>query len=148
MGRPKKSTTAAAGRGQNTLSFAGKVTKPAAATSSKVGKSADQKPFRRPSVSSVTSDSRPSTPAAEPEPVTKPAADHKLALRQQAPAAPQKASEPLSQQQEEALKLSDARVKKYWKEKEDGRIAPRGMRFSHAARLTSSSTVVASECTF
>ena len=50
----------------------------------------------------------------------------KLALRPQPPVTPTEAPRQLSAEEEEALRLSDARIKKYWKEKEDARLYPRG----------------------
>ena len=124
MGRPKKAAAAVKTRGQNTLSFTGKITKPSAAIS-KVGKPVDQKPAKKQDVVEIATDSRASTPASVEAPSEQPA-DQKLALRQQPPAAPEEPSKALSVEEEEALNLTDARIRKYWKAKEDQRLHPRG----------------------
>ena len=131
MGRPKKATTASSGRGQNTLFFAQKITKSSAPTN-RLHKSVDQKPGRQSSVAEVKADSPTSTLKENEAGATSPT-DRKLALRQQPPAAPAEPAEAprhLRPEEEEALHLTDARIKKYWKAKEDDRLHPRGKRAS------------------
>ena len=136
MGRPKKAATAASTRGQNTLSFTQKITKSSAPTT-RFSKSVDQKkPVRQSPVADIQPDSPPPT-LKESEADAKQPTDQKLALRQQLPAAPAEPAEApkeLSPEEEEALHLTDARIKKYWKVKEDARMHPRG-RTSSASPL-------------
>ena len=131
MGRPKKSATAASARGQNQLSFKSKITKPSAPTT-RAGKAADQKPakpaapieIRPESPSAASGDSTPAEPKSADQ-----KADQKLALRPQSAASANEQPEPpkeLSTDERDALQLPEARIKKYWKAKEDARVFPRG----------------------
>ena len=129
MGRPKKASAAAKSRGQNTLSFSSKITKSSAATQ-RTGKAAlSEKPAQKPDVAEVATDSPAATsPNVEEAPPLSPSSHHKLSLRQQPPAENAAPPKPvLSPEQEEALKLPEARIKKYWQGSESARMIPRGM---------------------
>lgn len=103
---------AAASTGQSTLSFGtrSRVTKPS--TAPLAGKNLD-----KPTTKSGTPDSQEVS-------VSQPASPHvaELVVRQQAkPPTP----EPLSHEDQRALKLSKQDLNRYWKKEEQGRLAPR-----------------------
>ncbi|MCJ1441655.1 MAG: hypothetical protein MMC23_002145 [Stictis urceolatum] len=126
-GRPPKARQTSTAR-QPPLSFSKKVTKPGSKSSalSKTAEAKAQKllseteltPVASPTPESPTSVSVELDPKVDEEPTT---AD--LAIREQTLA--EKEQTERSAEEEEALGVSEARVKKYWKAKEDSRISPR-----------------------
>jgi len=111
---------------QSTLSFGSKsrVTKPSAAQAPSK-KLKDVEPI----VDNVAADTRPAD-TVEPDqvPVTPPVGSSKphiaeVVVSEQAKAEVEK---PLSEEDREALKITDADLKRYWEEKEAERKAPRG----------------------
>ena len=110
-----KSARRSTGR-QNTLSFSNKITKPSTVTASKADKTLESKANKL--LQDVDVVSIPSPAVEENEPATA-----ELAIRQQA----QEEVVEVDPEEEKATQITEAQIKKYWKQKEDVRIAPRGL---------------------
>lgn len=114
---PRRRT--AASNGQATLSFGNqsRVTKPSTAPST------HHKAKKLELPASISSDnSVPGTPEPQTSDASKPHVAE-LVVRQQAAA---EVKEPLSEEDQRALKLSKQDLQKYWKKEEQSRKAPRG----------------------
>jgi DNA polymerase delta subunit 4 len=131
---PRRSTRRAASGGQSTLSFGAqsRVTKPSATAPGKQVKNI------KPKVEEISKVSSPDTAFPQQIPVTSSAASSKphiaeLAIREQAK---DELSQPASEEDRKALKISEAQITRYWDNEEQNRIAPRGMRADYLADTT------------
>lgn len=124
--RRRGGNTAASRAQQSTLSFGSKsrITKP----------STSQAPSKKlkdvePIVEDVAADTRPAD-TVEPDqvPVTPPvgSSEPHIAEVVVSKQAKEEVEQPLSEENKEALKITDADLKRYWEEREAERIAPRG----------------------
>ena len=130
---PRTRSTPNRGGRQNTLPFSNKITKPSATHSkptkdaeAKAAKLVDEVELRAPSpaqsldsVEVKVQEDSPAPESAAPEPkVPEPAAPEQKQAGK---------DEKRSSEEAQALKISEAQIKHYWKEKEDCRLVPRGM---------------------
>jgi DNA polymerase delta subunit 4 len=120
--RRRGGNTAASRSGQSTLSFGGKsrVTKPSA-TSVRSQKTKDLEPIS----ASVTPTEEVPDPDQVPVAPSEPSQPHvaELAVRQQAR---EEVQQPLSEEDQKALKVTEQEIQRYWKKEEEKRRAPRG----------------------
>ncbi|RHZ45651.1 putative DNA polymerase delta subunit 4 [Aspergillus thermomutatus] len=119
--RRRGGNTAASRSGQSTLSFGGKsrVTKPSA-TSARSQKTKDLEPIS----ASVTSTEEVSEPEQVPVAPSEPSKPHvaELAVRQQAR---EEIRQPLSEEDQKAIKITEQELQRYWKKEEEKRRGPR-----------------------
>lgn len=123
------STAASPSTNQSTISFGSKarVTKPSAATPASQKAKGLEPLVSRPAVPK-----EPSNDVAEPQQVpvapSEPSKPHvaELAVRGQAKVETQPQREPWGEEDKEALAIGEKDLQRYWKQEEQGRIAPRG----------------------
>jgi predicted lipid-binding transport protein (Tim44 family) len=120
--RRRGGNTAASRSGQSTLSFGGKsrVTKPSA-TSTRSQKTKDLAPIS----AAVSSTEAVPDPDQVPVAPSEPSQPHvaELAVRQQAR---EEIQQPLSEEDQKAIKITEQELQRYWKKEEQTRKAPRG----------------------
>ncbi|KAF4214403.1 hypothetical protein CNMCM8980_002540 [Aspergillus fumigatiaffinis] len=119
--RRRGGNTAASRSGQSTLSFGGKsrVTKPSA-TSTRSQKTKDLAPIS----AAVSSTEAVPDPDQVPVAPSEPSQPHvaELAVRQQAR---EEIQQPLSEEDQKAIKITEQELQRYWKKEEQTRKAPR-----------------------
>ncbi|GAQ03096.1 DNA polymerase delta subunit 4 [Aspergillus lentulus] len=119
--RRRGGNTAASRSGQSTLSFGGKsrVTKPSA-TSTRSQKIKDLEPIS----AAVSSTEEAPDPDQAPVAPSEPSRPHvaELAVRQQAR---EEIQQPLSEEDQKAIKITEQELHRYWKKEEQTRKAPR-----------------------
>ncbi|PKX95286.1 putative DNA polymerase delta subunit 4 [Aspergillus novofumigatus IBT 16806] len=119
--RRRGGNTAASRSGQSTLSFGGKsrVTKPSA-TSTRSQKTKDLEPIS----AAVSSTEEVPDPDQVPVAPSEPSQPHvaELAVRQQAR---EEIQQPLSGEDQKAIKITEQELQRYWKKEEQARKAPR-----------------------
>ncbi|GIK05662.1 hypothetical protein Aspvir_009775 [Aspergillus viridinutans] len=119
--RRRGGNTAASRSGQSTLSFGGKsrVTKPSA-TSTRSQKTKDLEPIS----AAVTSTEEVPDPDQVPVAPSEPSQPHvaELAVRQQAR---EEIQQPLCEEDQKAIKITEQELRRYWKKEEQTRKAPR-----------------------
>jgi DNA polymerase delta subunit 4 len=119
--RRRGGNTAASRSGQSTLSFGGKsrVTKPSA-TSTRSQKTKDLEPIS----AAVSSTEEVPDPDQVPVAPSEPSQPHvaELAVRQQAR---EEIQQPLSEEDQKAIKITEQELQRYWKKEEQTRKAPR-----------------------
>ncbi|KAM0122241.1 hypothetical protein ACP6JC_000981 [Aspergillus fumigatus] len=120
--RRRRGNTAASRSGQSTLSFGGKsrVTKPSA-TSTQSQKTKHLEPIS----AAVSSTEEVPDPDQVPVAPSEPSQPHvaELAVRQQAQ---EEIQQPLSEEDQKAIRITEQELQRYWKKEEQTRKAPRG----------------------
>lgn len=120
---PRTKASARRGRSQNTLQFSSKVTKPSVSQSQAVKDLEDKaiKVLREDDTQAPSPSPVPDTAQIEEKPTTA-----ELAIRQQTQAEAEAEVE-VDGPEDQAMRITDLQIQRYWKSKEDGRKAPRGM---------------------